>query len=229
MTSMQKQAKKYFIFGICFLLLFIGLTAALGFVDVQAIGPDGSTVGFATLNKAVFDFFGGENLIFHTMTDLLGIAAILAAFGFACLGAYQLIKRKKFKLVDGDLYILGAFYIAVISAYLLFEFFIVNRRPILIDGHLEASYPSSHTMVVVSVMITAMLQFRTRIKKRALRLTAEAIALFITAFTIVGRLISGAHWFTDITGGLILSASLIGFYLAGMSLLKGNTETKKQA
>ena len=82
----------------------------------------------------------------------------------------------------------------------------------LINGYLEASYPSSTTMLVLCVMPTAMMQLRTRIKHRALR---RGIAVVITAFMVFmvgGRLVSGMHWLTDIVGGALLSAGLVMLY-----------------
>ena len=138
--------------------------------------------------------------------------------GFALLGLIQWIKRKHLFKVDYNILILGGFYIIVMAIYVLFEMLIVNYRPVLIGGILEASYPSSTTMLVMCVMPTAIIQFNARIKNNVLkRFTASVIIAFIV-FMVIGRLISGVHWFTDIIGGALLSAGLVLLYRVTISL-----------
>ena len=109
---------------------------------------------------------------------------------------------------------LGTFYIAVMAAYLLFEKFAVNYRPVLIDGFLEASYPSSTTLLTLCVMPTAMLQLSRRLRSGRLRSLVLAVLAAFTAFMVVGRLLSGVHWLTDIVGGVLLSAAIVCLYAA---------------
>ena len=137
--------------------------------------------------------------------------------GFALLGLIQWIKRKHLLKVDHSFLILGGFYIIVMAVYVLFEMLVVNYRPVLIGGILEASYPSSTTMLVMCVMPTVIVQFNARIKNNVLkRCVTYAITAFI-AFMVIGRLISGVHWFTDIIGGALLSAGLVRMYRAIIS------------
>ncbi|MCP1101730.1 membrane-associated phospholipid phosphatase [Aequitasia blattaphilus] len=194
-------------------VLFILFTIIMKTIDVRAIGPKGSSVGFATLNQYVFQLFG-VNLMWYHITDWLGIVALITAFGFACLGTVQLIKRRGIGKVDKDIIALGIFYGAVIGVYIFFEKWIVNYRPILMNGHLEASYPSSHTMIVFCIMSTAKMQFHIRVKNKKVRKILEILAIALILITIIGRLISGVHWFTDILGGVLLSLFLCKLYSA---------------
>ena len=136
------------------------------------------------------------------------------ALGFAVLGLVQLISRRSLRRVDGSILVLGAFYIAVMAAYLLFEKFAVNYRPVLIDGFLEVSYPSSTTLLTLCVMPTAMLQLSRRLRSGRLRSLVLAVLAAFTAFMVVGRLLSGVHWLTDIVGGVLLSAAIVCLYAA---------------
>ena len=193
------------------LISFVLWTVLILFVDVRAIGPEGSSVGFASLNGFVHNITG-VNMSLYVITDWLGLVPIGVAFGFAVLGLVQWIKRKSLLKVDRSILALGGFYIIVMAVYVLFEIVVINYRPTLINGYLEASYPSSTTMIVICVMPTAMVQFRTRIKNdKFRRCIMLAIAVFI-AFMVIGRLVSGVHWITDIIGGALFSAAIVLMY-----------------
>ena len=205
--------KKIFYTGLSLLATFVLWTVLLCFVDVKAIGPNGSLVGLATINGFVHSLTG-VNMTLYVITDWLGLVPIAVALGFAILGLVQLIKRKRLLRVDSSILILGGFYVAVITVYILFEMVVINYRPTLINGYLEASYPSSTTMLVMCVMPTAMMQLRTRIKNAKLqKITMLTIAVFI-AFMVIGRLASGVHWITDIIGGALFSAGAVLIYYA---------------
>ncbi len=83
---------------------------------------------------------------------------------FAILGLLQWIKRKSLFKVDHDILALGCCYILVFTTYLGFEiFYSLIIVQFLLHGSLEASFPSSHTMIVLSILGTAVIQFRKRI------------------------------------------------------------------
>lgn len=215
-----KDSKLFFIAG-GLLLLFLLFTAAVCIVDVQSIGPNNSEVGFATVNGAYHNFIG-TNMTLYTITDWLGFVPLLTVFGFAVLGLVQLIQRKSLMKVDFDILILGNFYIVTLAAYLLFEVVAVNYRPVLIEGVLEASYPSSTTLLTLCVMPTAVMQFCRRVKKPVARNIINCVIIAFTAFMVIGRLVSGVHWLTDIIGGMILAGGLVTMYAAVTGLKKEN-------
>ena len=207
----MKKINKNFYFSVSTLLAFILWTLAIQLVDVRAIGPHKSTVGFATINQFVHKLTG-VHMSLYVITDWLGLVPIIFVIGFGILGLVQWIKRKHILKVDFNILVLGGFYIIVMLVYILFEMVVVNYRPILINGYLEASYPSSTTMLVMCVMPTAIMQLNTRIKSRFFK---KCIIYTITAFIIfmvIGRLVSGVHWFTDIIGGVLLSIGLVLMY-----------------
>ena len=217
---MKKKNKRLFWIGAGLLVGFVLWTVLICFVDVRTIGPEGSSVGFSTMNGFIHELTG-VNWFLYTVTDWLGLVPIGVAFGFAVLGLVQWIKRKSLLKVDRSILTLGGFYIVVMAVYILFEIVVINYRPTLINGYLETSYPSSTTMLVMCVMPTAMMQLRTRIKNKLFRRCVTLVIALFIAFMVIGRLVSGVHWISDIIGGALFSAGLMMMYYA-----IGDIETK---
>lgn len=214
---MKKKNLKSLYASIFMLGAFVLWTIAVRFIDVRAIGPDGSSVGFATVN-AFFHKLTGVHMSLYYITDWLGLIPIFVAMGFALLGLVQWIKRKQLSKVDYSIFVLGVFYIAVMAVYVLFETVTVNYRPVLIGGILEASYPSSTTLLVMCVMPVAVMQLNSRIKNAVIRKRLRDFIIAFTIFMVAGRLASGVHWLTDIVGGVLLSAGLVMMYRYFVSL-----------
>lgn len=211
MVDKMKRIRKSFVTSMCLLAAFVIWTIAICFVDVQAIGPQGSSVGFAGINGFVHNLTG-VHFSLYNITDWLGLVPIFVCMGFGVLGLAQWIKRKSIRKVDFSILILGGFYIITIAAYLFFESVVINYRPVLIGGILEASYPSSTTMLVMCVMPTTIMQLNSRIKNRILRNVLSFVIIAFIAFMVIGRIVSGVHWVTDIIGGMLLSAGLVMMY-----------------
>ena len=180
-------------------------------VDVKAIGPKNSSVGFSSINGFLKDLVG-SNMTIYKITEVLGVIALLIVGIYGLIGIIQLIKRKSLFKVDKKIIALGCLYVVVLGMYVLFEKVVINYRPVLIDKVLEASFPSSHTMLAVCVCMSAIIMNKDYIKnKKYLKYTN--ICIFILMLLIVlGRFISGVHWFSDIVGGLLISATLLSYF-----------------
>ena len=198
-------------------LLTLILIALVRYVDVAEIGAGGTSIGLSRVNSFVFELTG-VNMIWYYITDWLGIAAILTAFVFAVTGLVQLVKRRSLLKVDREILTLGGLYMTVIGLYLFFENVIINYRPIIMPDNTrpEASFPSSHTMIVCVIMGSAAMLTDKYIKSKTLSKALRLICYAVIGVTVVGRLISGVHWFTDIVGGSSISAMLLSLY-AGLS------------
>ena len=197
--------------SVVLLLLFVLWTIAVKAIDLGAVGPNGSVVGFSAINKFVHDLTD-VNFELYNITDWLGLVPVVIGACFAILGFVQWIIRKSVLKVDADILLLGGFYVVVFAIYMLFERVVINYRPVLINGLLEASYPSSTTMLVMCVMPTAMLQVNHRLKSRALKRSINTAILAFVIFMVIGRLLSGVHWITDIIGGALCSSGLVLLY-----------------
>ena len=212
--------------AVLMLALFVLLTALLMKVDVRAIGPENSSVGLAGINGFVHEKLGTSDA-FYRLTDLMGKADFLFVLAFAALGLTQLVRGHSLKAVDGSLYLLAGFYVVVGGCYALFEKFVVNCRPVLENGQLEASFPSSHTLLAVTILGSAMVQLRQRIHSRGLRTVVNVVFTALIAVMAVGRLLSGVHWLTDILGGVLLGTALVLAYDA-LTLELRRRERKKE-
>ena len=214
---MKRTFRFNFSIAASLLAAFAIWTIAICRIDLQAIGPRNSVVGFATINGFIHNLTGANMSLYH-ITDWLGLVPVAFGFGFAILGLCQWIKRKHILKVDLSILILGAFYLVVLGAYLFFEAYIINYRPVLIAGYLECSYPSSTTLLVMTVMPTAILQLRSRIHNKFLQNSVSILLAAFTVFMIAGRLVSGVHWITDIIGSALLSSGLVMLYHSFVSL-----------
>ena len=199
--------------AVSLLVAFSLWTWAVCTVDVQPVGPLDSTVGFARLNGFVHRLTG-VHLWLYNLTDWLSLIPFALVGAFGILGLAQWIRRKSLLRVDRSLLTLGGFYLAVLAFYALFEIWVINYRPVLIEGVLEASYPSSTTMLALCVLPTARMQLNCRIHNPLLRRCIGWLLVCLTVFLVIGRLLSGVHWFTDIIGGVLASGGLIAMYRA---------------
>ena len=146
---MNNKKRNFLISGIL-LLIAITFTILVKVVDVKQIGVNNSSIGFATLNQFIFETTG-VNIIWYHITDWLGLIPVFMAIVYAFIGLIQLIKRRSIFKVDKEIILLGLYYIIVIALYVFFEKVIINYRPILMNGFLEASYPSSHTLMTICI------------------------------------------------------------------------------
>ena len=214
---MNKSKKKSLLMGSISLAMFAVWTVLILTVDVQPLGQNGTSIGFATFN-CWFHHFTGVNMAIYTITDWMGLVPVVICLIFAGIGLVQLIKRRSIFRVDADIMILGVYFVIVFLAYAIFEIIPINYRPILIEGRMEASYPSSTTLLVLSVMPALVEQIKRRLSGISVKQIITIAAIAFSVFMVTGRLISGVHWFTDIVGGELLSAGLYMLYKAAVML-----------
>jgi undecaprenyl-diphosphatase len=212
---MKQHAKREILSGTALILAFVLWTVLIQTVDVRPVGVNGTNVGFAAVNTW-FHRLTGVHMGLYTVTDWLGLVPIAVCIGFGILGLLQWIRRKSIAKVDRDILLLGGYYILVILGYLIFEMIPINYRPILINGAMEASYPSSTTLLVLSVMPTLLFQVNRRARGQSVRRMTAAFVVLFSAFMVIGRLVAGVHWLTDIVGSVLLSAGLYSLYRAAV-------------
>lgn len=221
----MEKTKKLYIITAILLIVSIAYIILVKTVDVQSIGPVNpetgikSEVGFATVNNS-FKELVGESDTWYKITKYSGYVALLLAAGYGVYGFLQLLKNKSIFKVDKRILALGAFYVVVIAIYVLFEIFIVNYRPVLEEsGELEASFPSSHTVLAICVCGSSMMVSKYFVKNKKVKFVMDAFAGILLVVTLGGRLISGVHWLSDIIGGIIISACLLTAFSAAINTI----------
>lgn len=188
------------------------LTVSLLFIDKKAVGPNGSEVGFSGLNTAVAGSIT-PNKTWDKITDVLIAGILVAGAAFAVMGLVQWIKRKSFKKIDWNIKMLGVVYVVLALIYVLFEkALVVNYRPILVNEALEASFPSTHTLIAVTVALTVVMILKDYIKNTKVRVALACGLVLLALVTAAGRILAGMHWTTDVLGGLLYGATLVSLY-----------------
>lgn len=219
---MKGNGKRFLLYGIIYVMVFAIWTVLIQIVDVQPIGVNGTDIGFAIVN-CWFHRLTGVHMAVYVLTDWLGLVPVFVCILFGGIGLVQMIRRRSLCKVDYDIILLGGYYIIVIAGYLFFEMIPINYRPILIEGRMEASYPSSTTLLVLNVMPTLIFQANYRLKNQRLKKSILLLTVVFIGFMVIGRLICGVHWLTDIVGSVLLSAGLFYTY-KGIVMMKVNEE-----
>ena len=218
---MRKLNRKYGKAAISF-ALFILTIALVKCVDIDAVGPAGTSIGLSHLNKAVHGLIG-VHMFWYQVTNLLGFWAILCGAIFACIGLKQLIERKSLKQVDAKILALGGLFVLLGVIYVLFEKVVINCRPVLMEGETvpEASFPSSHTVLAFVIFGAIAMMLKDYLQDKRLVSMLQNACLVLILVSVIGRLISGVHWFTDILGGIFLSYALLMVFSGLLEKLDG--------
>ena len=218
----MSRNKRSFIFSGILFLLFIIFTVVVKIVDVHSIGPEGSLVGLATINNSFKDVLPLNETIYK-VSEVLGYISLLIVAMYGIIGIKQLIERKSLFKVDRNILLLGMFYILVAIVYVIFEFVVINYRPVLLDG-LEASYPSSHTVLSICVCISSVIVSKSVLGDKKFVKIFNILSIILMVLIVLTRFLSGVHWLTDILGGILISLALCTLFEAFVNI--GNKKTK---
>jgi len=209
------------VYLVLFLLLTLGLSLSCFGEHTHAALQDGEALSsceafFCRLNRSSF-YFLRKSPFWYRLSEILGVVCLCIPLGFFGLGCVQLFRRKSLKKVDADLLLMGGLYVLTGACYLLFEFLAVNFRPVLEGGEIEASYPSSHVVLVYVIATSASFFLQRRVRSSQGKAWLSSAGALISLLAVVGRLLAGVHWLTDILGGVLLGGCLILFYKAAVS------------
>ena len=181
----MKNSKKYIISAIVLVVLAMIFTVIVKVFDKGAIGPNNTVVGLQAINdyfKNIFPF----NETLYKITKYAGFIPLLFAVYYAFIGLMQLIKRKSLKKIDKRIHLIGGFYVVVLILYVLFDKVALNYRPVIIEGELEPSYPSTHVLLAMCFCLSGVMISRFYIKNKVLRniinVASWIMMLFIVSF-----------------------------------------------
>lgn len=211
----EKLGKALLIAGAVLFVAFAGFTYLVKTYDTAPVGFENSEIGFSYINVRFHNVFGYNEGCFR-VTEYLGYICLAVAAANAIIALSDFIRAKgKIGRMHRRYVLTMAFYAVVVVFYVLFEIVKINYRPI----KMEASYPSSHTMLGLCVMFSeiAILHYSPR-KLHFWVIIFQTMCFVCMAAMVVFRLLSGVHWITDIAGGILLSASLIFLYWGALAL-----------
>jgi undecaprenyl-diphosphatase len=185
------------------------------FVDRKPIGLEGTSVGFATINGFFRDLIGYRERM-DIISDVVMYLCFVVVLIFAVYGAMQLIREKSLLKVNKVILGLGILYVAVAVIYVAFGKIPVNYRPIMAPGEteLETSFPSTHVLVICSVLGSASIAADKLMSDFKKVETLVFCAYALMGFGVVARMLAGVHWLTDIIAGMLFSATLVSLYVA---------------
>lgn len=219
--KMIRKEIKDLVIGLFTVIAFVFWTLMIKSIDVRSVGINGTDIGFADLNVLIHSSVG-VNMTLYNITDWMGFVPVIICILFGFIGFIQLVKRRSLFKVDYDIIVSGVYYIIIILLYLFFEMYPINYRPILINGYMEASYPSSTTLLVLSVMPTFVFLINRRLKNGIIKNIILNITIIFSVFTVIGRIISGVHWITDIIGSVLISTGLFFIYKSTVFIIDKN-------
>lgn len=212
MQSAKKSVIFYSLSAVC-AVLFALLIVLIKTVDVETVSTTGKEMGLYSLNAALLF---QKNDVWFNITEILGYLAIVEILVFAALGVRQLYIRKNLKKVDREIYAFAAVIVVLAIFYVLFEKIVVNYRPIILDVEkgAEASFPSSHTMLALTVFACGAVEAARLVGNEKIKYSIIVSSILAAILTVVGRLLSGVHWFTDVLGGVLISACIVCAFVA---------------
>ncbi|MBR0381324.1 MAG: phosphatase PAP2 family protein [Eubacterium sp.] len=222
---MKKYLRNAVLAGVLYALLILLLTN----VDRAVAGPKGTVVGLSHIN-VLFHNMTGFIPFWYNLTEVLGVVCLLFAIGLAATGLVQLFRRRDIFMMDREFLFLGTLYILTLIIYIIFERACINYRPMLLPGDRfpESSFPSTHTLLSMTVYGSAMILIGRLVSNRILAKTARIICLVLCILTVGGRLLSGVHWFTDILGGILLGLTLVNLYGLACQMSGGSGQDEAQ-
>ena len=209
MTKLSTRQKIWLGLSIVGLVAFVVFTMVVAWVDVNQ-------VGLSHLNQAVWRQFG-KSALWERITDWLGYLVILAVLGILAWQIWQWVQRKSLRRIDVNLIFFDIVVAVLVFVYIFFEIVIINYRPELDHGVAKASYPSSHAMLFATVLPLLIWQIWHYIKSKPWRIVLTVLLTVVMVVGVVGRLLSGVHWFTDIVAGMLVSCCLDALYLTLVS------------
>lgn len=193
--------------------------------DVQAIGPNGTSVGFASINKVFADLFAyNEN--FDKISDVIMYFSFLLVLAAVFMGVVELVKRKSLFKVDSEIIVYGVVLVILVILKVAFDKIALNYRPVLVPGEteLEASFPSTHAMISTALFAGFCMVINPYLKDKKIKTTVNALIGILIALEVVCRVIAGVHWLTDIIGGLLFAFTLA----VAMKAVIGIIDSKKK-
>lgn len=196
------------IISILWLILLI-FTILVSFVDVKIFNVTNTKIGLYSLNKIFLVNSINSNYI-NIISNGIFLICLLVIILMLLLITFEYFKTKKINKNNLNFFI--HFLIMVLIWIIFDKILIINYRPILINGNIEGSYPSTHVMVSTFVLLFLSDQLKKIFKNDKI---FYIISIGLIIIQSISRILLTMHWFTDIIGGLLIGCLLFFTFLRG--------------
>ncbi|MBR0431578.1 phosphatase PAP2 family protein [Candidatus Saccharibacteria bacterium] len=222
---MEKSYKKYFILAGVFAVISIIFTVLVTLIDVKLVGAGHTAVGFSAINDVIFRWLG-TSTFWDKFSDYCLLFSIFIMLCFAAFGLFQWIKRKNLKKVDIDIFLLGGTYMLLFALYFIFDHIVINYRPVLEEGQLINSFPSSHIMCIIGVIATTIFELPRYIKSKTARVILTILLIIFMGVSAFARVASGMHWFTDVLAAIFFGLTIAFAFMGAQKYLTAKPAQK---
>lgn len=196
------------IISILWLILLI-FTILVSFVDVKIYNVTNTEIGLYSLNKIFLVNSINSNYI-NIISNGIFLICLLVIILMLLLITFEYFKTKKIN--KNNLNFIIHFLIMVLIWIIFDKILIINYRPILINGNIEGSYPSTHVMVSTFVLLFLSDKLKKIFKNDKI---FYIISIGLIIIQSISRILLTMHWFTDIIGGLLIGCLLFFTFLRG--------------
>lgn len=182
-------------------IIFI-LTILVKTVDIYYNVITKSNIGLYSLNKLFLN-----NNEFQFLKIISEIIFIICLLIIVIIGAMLIINYIKTKAINKKQKNFLIYLFILFIIWVLFDkVLIINYRPIVVDGKIEGSYPSTHIMVITYTLLSLSYLLENKVNQKM----KYILSIIFILITFSGRVLSLMHWFTDGLCGLLVGLT---FYL----------------
>ena len=207
----KHKRQSWFLIATTLTVFFVVFTLTLKLVDMQS--DSSQFIGWASINIWWRDLIG-VHFSWHIISHFIALISLLVLTGILIWQVITVFHRRKLSALTRNWWVFDITLLALGLSYLLFQIVAINYRPIQVDGAIEISYPSSHSLLITTTWLLIIFRLRREIQSQTWRRILIIVGWTLMLTGVIARLLCGYHWFTDIVGGVLLGTVFAAWYQA---------------